>query len=787
MRRLLIALLLVPGWASAATYYVDCNAGAGGDGSLATPWDAVADVNAASFSAGDSVLFAKGCSWSETLTVPSSGSAGNPITFGAYGSGAKPLISGSDVVSAWTAYSAPLLFYPDADAETTSVDGDVYQWSGDVTWAALRGAGGSGAIPSSSPILPFYIESATQWRSLRRAVFVFDTSSIDDGATITSATMSLYGAATTQDTLGISPKVGVFSSSPASNTDVAAGDFDSLGTTLLSNKIAASAWNASGWNTFTLNASGIAEISKNGVTKLGTRETEYDAANVEPAFVANKEAKVTAQSAEGANPPVLSVTLEGSGPVYQAAVAWEPYVVVEDGVRLTREASLVAVDASGEWYADGATLYIRCSDDAIPSTHTIEAYRRRYGVDIGANSWITVDGLQFTGHQTVAAFEWGSAINISAPSGTATLEGYVIQNNHFFSEGDNCIGGWIGTSANTRTVSGITIDANTFDEWHWGRTTDAAKHAIVLWSGDNADGWTNVTISDNTIAQDISLNPINDAPIPGDGINVILSGGTNVIQRNNVSGCSHGIVVAGLSAGVDLGVVAYNNVHDVADDALWIDANCGALRVYYNILGPTKDCSIDTFRGTAGTQEDLEVYNNLFIDSDNAGVDLKKVTRVTLKNNICSNCGLTNALHVADTVLNVDDNGDSNTTLPTLVSDYNLAFVASGTANWSVNDLANGIVPSVFAAWKTLSGEDTHSVVSDPLFISSSDFRLQAGSPAINAGVDVGLTTDYLGHPIIDFPDIGAYEFDSTLVFTRSLYQGFIRLYPAGRTIVVAP
>jgi hypothetical protein len=42
-----------------------------------------------------------------------------------------------------------------------------------------------------------------------------------------------------------------------------------------------------------------------------------------------------------------------------------------------------------------------------------------------------------------------------------------------------------------------------------------------------------------------------------------------------------------------------------------------------------------------------------------------------------------------------------------------------------------------------------------------SDYRLRSGSPAINAGTDVGLTTDFLGKPIRGVPDIGAYEFQS--------------------------
>ena len=49
----------------------------------------------------------------------------------------------------------------------------------------------------------------------------------------------------------------------------------------------------------------------------------------------------------------------------------------------------------------------------------------------------------------------------------------------------------------------------------------------------------------------------------------------------------------------------------------------------------------------------------------------------------------------------------------------------------------------------------------DPLFTSptTGGFTLQATSPCINAGMDVGLTQDYAGNPIVGLPDIGAYEY----------------------------
>jgi hypothetical protein len=50
----------------------------------------------ASFQPGDNVLFKRGESWaSEQIVVPSSGTEGNVITFGRYGSGADPVFSAS--------------------------------------------------------------------------------------------------------------------------------------------------------------------------------------------------------------------------------------------------------------------------------------------------------------------------------------------------------------------------------------------------------------------------------------------------------------------------------------------------------------------------------------------------------------------------------------------------------------------------------------------------------------------------------------------------------------------
>jgi hypothetical protein len=91
--------------------------------------------------------------------------------------------------------------------------------------------------------------------------------------------------------------------------------------------------------------------------------------------------------------------------------------------------------------------------------------------------------------------------------------------------------------------------------------------------------------------------------------------------------------------------------------------------------------------------------------------------------------------------------------------------------------ILNSTTYTSFSTWQTGSGQDVHSLFAAPLLIDPSyhgigfpttSFRLQTGSPAIDAGVNLealGLQSsmgahDFFGNPIpIDEYDIGAYEY----------------------------
>jgi len=108
MRKSIAVLLLVLtiGFtANSTTYYFSTNGNDNNNGtSASTPWQTLSKFNSvfSSLSPGDSVRFNRGDVFYGSITISRSGSSGSPITIGAYGAGANPVITGFTTVNAWT-------------------------------------------------------------------------------------------------------------------------------------------------------------------------------------------------------------------------------------------------------------------------------------------------------------------------------------------------------------------------------------------------------------------------------------------------------------------------------------------------------------------------------------------------------------------------------------------------------------------------------------------------------------------------------------------------------------
>ena len=127
-----------------ATYFVSADGDDDNTGTLpSTPWGTIAKVNGSSFNPGDSILFRRGDTWRESLVITWSGTAENYITFGAYGSGDRPQILGSERAVGWSQtagttnvwQSASSLAAPDVGHPSSIFFGEA---GGAITWGRIQ-------------------------------------------------------------------------------------------------------------------------------------------------------------------------------------------------------------------------------------------------------------------------------------------------------------------------------------------------------------------------------------------------------------------------------------------------------------------------------------------------------------------------------------------------------------------------------------------------------------------------------------------------------------------------
>lgn len=102
----------------AQVYYVASNGDDLNDGlTISTPWKTIAKVNSMipSLGAGTQILFRRGDTFSGMISATNSGTAGNEIVFGSYGSGELPVISGAKILTGWVQYSGSIYYLPFTD------------------------------------------------------------------------------------------------------------------------------------------------------------------------------------------------------------------------------------------------------------------------------------------------------------------------------------------------------------------------------------------------------------------------------------------------------------------------------------------------------------------------------------------------------------------------------------------------------------------------------------------------------------------------------------------------
>ena len=412
---------------------------------------------------------------------------------------------------------------------------------------------------------------------------------------------------------------------------------------------------------------------------------------------------------------------ENTTNIWNASLANDPRIVFFDGVMGTRKTGdcLSNLSSDGEWCHSGSTLYQYSSSDpdlrySSPGT---EAAARNFGVYVDALQYLNVTSLEVK-YARQHAFSFYN----SQPSGNSLIENCVADYNRgagfMFYNGHN--NNTVRNSFSNHNGNGFFVLESYNNTFVSCFSNDNIKYPYL----PNQDGH-GFGIQDSTAVIE------NSSSINDNGAFIIDSNavGTTII-RNNYAFASN-----------LLGPFAVGSIPSGAK--VYIYGN-----IVSNLLGSTE------YYATPG---DVYFYNNILFGQGN-GLDYNIADYFANADNY----HLKNNFYYATT-----STANSNFRIISLItgsieSDYNSFYFPNGITEIS----HDGINYPNISSWSLASGQDNHSFSLDPRWLNtsgymntSSDFKLQWNSPAIDAGTDVNLTTDYYGNPVYGNPDIGAIEY----------------------------
>jgi hypothetical protein len=201
--------------------------------------------------------------------------------------------------------------------------------------------------------------------------------------------------------------------------------------------------------------------------------------------------------------------------------------------------------------------------------------------------------------------------------------------------------------------------------------------------------------------------------------------------------------------------------------------------IYDNLIYGNSGSGIECgYNGSANVV--LQFYNNLIygngLNNNQSGIFENDMGSGTLSLTILNNTLYQNS-NTTQSEVQVSDN------ISSLTMKNNILWAASTRRTFSAMGVLTGAVaidynlhwsstpggaPNIrwgtnyptWSQWQNTYGFDKHGISLNPLLVNpTSNFNLQAGSPAIGAGVNVGLTNDYAANPVHNPPSIGAYEY----------------------------
>ncbi len=217
-----------------------------------------------------------------------------------------------------------------------SGDGLVEGFLTSTTWDAVHDlTDGTGTNEGSTFMeATSFGNGSNQNRGIVRAFIPIDTSGIPDGSTISAATLNIYATAKGDDDNDAQSYIStVINTTQVSTSALEVADFDQCGDAVddptegndNGDRLDITSITTSAYNTIDLNATGIASISKTGITKIGLREghdIEDDPHTLGGGFTLDGVTMSTSENTGTSQDPFLEVTFSTTVVVMQTNKYW---------------------------------------------------------------------------------------------------------------------------------------------------------------------------------------------------------------------------------------------------------------------------------------------------------------------------------------------------------------------------------------------------------------------------------------------------------------------------------
>jgi hypothetical protein len=425
------------------------------------------------------------------------------------------------VALAWYGHLPPVDPYVSSAYGTVStfvsgeppVDGRAARDGVNEAWATIHSGAGNYANDTGT-VASINVQSSSttnKWCCIISAFNLFDTSSLPDGDLILSGTFG-FAATVVVDTLSPAGSVSMVATDPASTSNIVSADWDlpkrgsvKQGTDLTLASLTA---DSSTLNLFTLNSTGLGNITQTGVTKFGIGLTS-DVTDTEPTWsntTGSDQSRVGVMTAESAAQPTLSVTHVAisaavTGTIGDGATEQE----VRDG-----SGTIIITLTDDTWVAAGATFDAQRQNiiDGLDSAQSeANGWNNEVRDKIGVTSVVRTSGTIVTvtlSASEVADYQIDSAetITVTVPGGAMVLGGGVTATPTIdITPGTEsvAVGGTLGASGGTPSeiVAGDETITLTLSGAAWvaaGATFEAQRQNIIdgLTSNRNdANGWNN--------------------------------------------------------------------------------------------------------------------------------------------------------------------------------------------------------------------------------------------------------------------------------------------------------